>query len=172
MNKNLDLYVATYANAEDAKRDLQMLQNDLSDDFKVTGAIAMSRDKNGKVSVVADAKQTATGARVGAGAGLVVGLFSPPLLGATAIGAGIGSVLGQLTKKYEEKKLGVELGEYFPPDSSAVAVVMDDKYRDRVQASLKHAKKRINKAVDSGDYESLWKALEKSGDEISGALES
>jgi hypothetical protein len=49
------------------------------------------------------------------------------LLAATAIGAGIGALLGHLTKKHEEKELGAELDEYFPPSSSAVVGIVDDK---------------------------------------------
>ena len=105
------------------------------------------------------------------GVGLVVGLFAPPLLAATAIGAGIGALLGHLTKKHAENELGVELEEYLPPDSSAVVVVVDDVYLDRVEAALAKAIKRISKAVDSGDYDKLSKALENSEDQVSRAVE-
>ena len=55
---------------------------------------------------------------LGGTAGLVVGLFAPPLLAATAVGAGIGAVAGHLSKRHAEKKMGVELEEYLPPGSS------------------------------------------------------
>jgi uncharacterized membrane protein len=109
---------------------------------------------------------------MGGGVGLVVGLFAPPLLAATAIGAGIGAVLGHFTKKHEEKELGVELDEYFPADSSAVVVVIDNKYLDRVAAALGKADKRINKAIDADDYDKLQKALSKSADEVGDAVDS
>ena len=109
---------------------------------------------------------------LGGGVGLVVGLFAPPLLASTAIGAGIGAVLGHLTKRHAEKELGVELGEYFPPDSSAVVVIVDDRYLDRVEKALTKATKRIDKAIDSGDYDKLQKALAKSTDQVDDALDS
>jgi hypothetical protein len=37
---------------------------------------------------------------------------------------------------------------------------------------LTRADKRVSKAIDSGDYDKLQKALEKSGDEISDAVDS
>jgi uncharacterized membrane protein len=133
----------------------------------------MSRDANGKVDVLERGDgTTAAGAVMGGGVGVVVGLFAPPLLAATAIGAGIGAVLGHLTKRHEEKKLGVELDEYFPPDSSAVVVVIDDRYLDRVASALTKADKRVDKAIDSGDYDKLQKALEKSEREIGDAVDS
>lgn len=113
----------------------------------------MNRDADGQVDVKehGDA-HTAGGAVLGGTAGLVVGLFAPPLLAATAIGAGIGAVLGHLRKRHDEKQLGVGLEEYLPPGSSAVAAVVDDIYADKVEKALVKSDKRINKAIDSGDY--------------------
>ena len=115
---------------------------------------------------------TGSGAVIGGSLGFVVGLFAPPLLAATAIGAGIGAVLGHFTKKHEEKELGVELDEYFPANSSAVVAVVDDVYLDRLQAVLGKAGKRVSKAIDRDDYDKLVKAVSKSADQIDDALES
>jgi len=172
-DKNLTLYVATYDDAASAQGDYYALKDNLDDDFSVEGAVVMSRDITGKVDVLEKGDgNTAGGAAIGGGIGLVVGLFAPPLLAATAIGAGIGAVLGHFEKKYEEKELGVELGEYFPPDSSAVAVVFDDTYLDQVEAALGKSVKSISKAIDSGDYDKLIKSLEDSDDRMEDAIES
>jgi uncharacterized membrane protein len=103
---------------------------------------------------------------------LVVGLFAPPLLAATAVGAGIGAVVGKLTKRHEEKELGVELEEYLPPGSSAVVAVVDDRWADKVEGALVNSDKRINKAIDAGDYDELQKAMAKSDAEVSNAVTS
>jgi Protein of unknown function (DUF1269) len=65
---------------------------------------------------------------VGAVAGFVVGLFAPPLLAATAIGAGIGAAAGGISKHHEEKKAGDELqaDDWLPVNSSAIVAVVDD----------------------------------------------
>ena len=89
---------------------------------------------------------------------------------ATAVGAGIGAVAGRLSKRHAEKKMGVELEEYLPPGSSAVVAVVDDEWADKVEAALVGSDKRINKAIDSGDYDELQKAFAKSSDEVSGAI--
>ena len=109
---------------------------------------------------------------LGGTAGLVVGLFAPPLLAATAVGAGIGAVVGKLKKKHEEKQLGVEMEEYLPPGSSAVVAVVDDVYADKVEAALVNSDKRINKAIDKDDYDELQKALAQSSDEVTKAVSS
>ncbi len=102
----------------------------------------------------------------------MVGLFAPPLLAATAVGAGIGAVVGKLTKRHEEKELGVELEEYLPPGSSAVVAVVDDRWADQVEAALVKSDKRLNKAIDAGDYDELQKAMAKSDAEVSNAVTS
>jgi uncharacterized membrane protein len=171
---NLELYVATYADATSAKSDFDSLKAAEGDDFKVEGAVVMSRDASGDVDVLTKgvSGDTGTGAWIGGGIGLVVGLFAPPLLISTAIGAGIGALLGHLTKKHEEKELGVELDEYFPPNSSAVVVVVDNKYLDRVQSALANSTKRVNKAISKDDYDKLQKAVSKSDSEIDKAVDS
>ena len=170
---NLALYVAAYSDASAAEQDFEALKAAEGPDLDVLGAVVMSRDGDGKVDVLEHSAAAETGgAVIGGGIGLVVGLFAPPLLAATAIGAGLGALVGHLSEKHEAKKLGAELDEYFPPNSSAVVVVIDNKYLDRVEGALTKADKRISKAIDSDDYEKLQKAVSKSADEISDAADS
>ncbi len=170
---NLALYVASYSDARSAQADFESLKSAEGDNFKIEGAVVMSRDANGDVDVLSKGVSDATGAGawIGGGIGLVVGLFAPPLLLTTGIGAGIGALLGHLTKKHEEKELGVELDEYFPPNSSAVVVVVDNRYLDRVQSALVKSDKQVSKAISKDDYADLQKALQKSDDEVTKAVD-
>ena len=140
----------------------------------MVGAVVASRDAAGEVTVDEHgaASPVGGGAELGAAGGLAVGLFAPPLLLATAIGAGIGAGIGGLKKRHEEKELGVDIEEYLPPGSSAVIVVVDDTYLDRVDRALAKSSKKINKAVDSGDYEKLTKELDEAEKRVSGAVDS
>ena len=171
---NLTLVVGTYADAKTAAEDFATLKSGQdAGEYNVVGAVVMNRDASGKVDVKEHGdKNVAGGATLGGAAGLVVGLFAPPLLAATAIGAGIGAAIGALTKRHEEKKLGVDVDEYLPPGSSAVVAVVDDQWADKVQSALGKSDKRINKAIDSGDYNDLKKAISKSSDEVSDAITS
>jgi uncharacterized membrane protein len=81
-------------------------------------------------------------------------------------------VVGALKKRHEEKELGVDVDEYLPPGSSAVVAVVDDKWADKVERALEAAEKRITKAIDSGDYDKLQEAIEKSVNDVSDAAES
>ena len=171
---NLVLVVGSYAASGAAAEDFKTLKaGQDAGEYQVVGAVVLDRDASGKVDVQehSDA-HVAGGAVVGGTAGLVIGLFAPPLLAATAVGAGIGAVVGKLKKKHEEKQLGVEVEEYLPPGSSAVVAVVDDVYADKVEAALAKSDKRINKAIDKGDYDELQKAIAESSDDVTKAVTS
>ena len=173
-SENLALVVGAYADAGAAADDFATLKSGQdAGEYQVVGAVVMNRDASGKVEVKEhDDVNVGGGAVLGGATGLVVGLFAPPLLAATAIGAGIGAGIGALKKRHEEKQLGVDVEEYLPPGSSAVVAVVDDQWADKVENALVKSDKRINKAIDSGDYEELQKAISKSADEVSGEINS
>src|SRR4249919_2268369 len=105
-DKNLMLYVASYDDADAAGADFKALKDAQRDeDFLVVGAVVASRNDAGEVTVDEHgvASPVGGGTTIGAGAGLVVGLFAPPLLLATAVGAGIGAAISELKKRHEEK---------------------------------------------------------------------
>jgi uncharacterized membrane protein len=171
---NLVLCVASYSEASAARKGLEALKGaEESGDFKVVGSVVIDRDAEGKVHVK-ESGHAEVGGGVGLGAigGLVVGLFAPPLLLSTALGAGIGASIGALVKRHEEKELGVDLEQYLPANSSAVVAVVDDRYLDRVDRALADATAKVNKAIDSGDYEKLEKALSDAADKVASAAES
>lgn len=174
-NENLILYVASYDDATAAEADFKALKEaQRTEDFAVVGAVVASRDAAGEVTVDEHgvASPVGGGAVLGAGAGIVVGLFAPPLLLATALGAGIGAGIGELRKRHEEKDLGVDVEEYLPPGTSAIIVVADDTYADRIDRALEKSVKKVNKAVEKGDYEKLEKELEDADKRITDAVDS
>ncbi|WP_194396074.1 DUF1269 domain-containing protein [Microbacterium atlanticum] len=166
--QNLALVVGSYDDASAASDDYQALRSGQdSGGYEVIGAVVLVRDKDGKVEVKEHGdKSVGHGAAWGAGAGVVVGLFAPPLLAATAVGAGIGAILGKIKKNREEKKLGVDVDEYLAPGTSALVAVVDDRWADNVEKALIRADKRISKAIDADDYEKLRKAIEESADDV------
>ncbi len=171
--ENLALFAATYDDAAAAESDYKALKAAEGADLVILGSVVLSRGADGNVSVSeSEGGQIAIGGTIGATAGLIVGLFAPPLLLSTAIGAGIGAIVGEFTKKHEEKEIGVELDEYLPVDSSAIVVVVDNRYLDGIDHALTKADKKVNKAIDSGDYEKLQKAIADATDDVSDAVDS
>ena len=173
MDPNLILYVASYADTDSAEADLKSLKDAQDKDFAIVGAVVMTRDADGKVEVKEHgATPVSGGVLLGGAAGIAVGLFAPPLLLATAAGAAIGAGIGELVKRHEEKELGVDMEEYLAPGTSAVVVVADDLYADRIDKALAKSDKKINKAIDSGDYDKLNKALSDAGYDMTKAVDS
>jgi uncharacterized membrane protein len=174
-NQNLQLYVASYDDPAAAEADFKSLKKaQAEEDFAVVGAVVASRNDAGEVTVDEHgaASPVAGAATLGGVGGLVVGLFAPPLLLATAVGAGIGAGIGALKKRHEQKEMGVDLEEYLPPGSSAVIVLADDMYLDRIDKALDKSSKKISKAVDSGDVDKLTKALDDADKSVSKAVDS
>ena len=74
----------------------------------IVGLVVVSKDLEGKVQVDEEDHAVRKGAAALGGAGFVVGLFAPPLLAATAIGAALGAgvgkaVQGKVTAGIEEQ---------------------------------------------------------------------
>jgi uncharacterized membrane protein len=170
---NLLLYVATYDAVDAAADDYRALKTAEEADLEVVSSVVMHRDDDGRVTVDEHGTgQVASGAWIGGAAGLVLGLFAPPLLAATAVGAGVGAIAGKLAKKHEEKQMGLELEEYLPKGSSAIVAVIDDRYLDRIDTALGNAEKKINRAIDRDDYQELEKAIKEGGDKVAKAIAS
>src|SRR3954447_11732926 len=106
--ENLVLVVGSYDDTASASADYKDLRSGQdAGGYEIVGAVVLDRDKDGKVQVKEHGgKSVGHGAALGAGAGVVVGLFAPPLLAATAVGAGIGAIIGKIKKGREEKQLG------------------------------------------------------------------
>ena len=141
----------------------------------VVASVVLSRDTQGSVKVAEHGGgQVAAGATLGGVAGLVVGLFAPPLLGAIAVGAVAGGVAGEIAKHHDQKKIAssVDEADWLPPNSSAIVAVVDDQYLDRVEAAVEHATKKVNKAIDKGDYDAVVKAVNKGGEKVVDAVDS
>ena len=162
----MSLLVAAYGNdAAAAGEDFAAIKE--LDDTAVVAAVVLQRDSAGDVEVVEHGGGlVAAGTTVGAVAGFVVGLFAPPLLLATAVGAGIGAGVGAIKKRHEEKAIGVDAEQWLPVGSSAIAAVIDDLYLDRVDKAVTKATKKVTKAIDSGDYDAVVKAVNEGDDKV------
>ena len=169
---NYTLLVAAYGDdATAAAQDFKAIK-DLGDTAIVAGVV-LSRDASGEVTVKEHGgRLVGGGTAMGAVAGFVVGLFAPPLLAATVVGAGIGAGVGALVKRHEEKEIGVDAEEWLPAGSSAIVAVVDDLYLDRVEAAATKAAKKVSKAVDKGDLDAVVKAVNEGDEKILKATES
>jgi len=170
--RNLILYVASYGDdVAGAASDFAAIK--ALGDTAVVAAVVLERDAAGEVTVKEHGGGlVAGGTAAGAVGGFVVGLFAPPLLAATVIGAGIGAAAGAIAKHHEEKEIGLDAQEWLPAGSSAIVAVVDDLYLDRVDKAVTKAVKKVDKAIDKGDYDKVVKALDEGGQKVVDAVES
>lgn len=169
---NYTLLVAAYGDDPTAAaEDFKTLKG--LGDAAVVAAVVLSRDSSGEINVKEHGgRVVGGGTAVGAVAGFVVGLFAPPLLLTTVVGAGIGAGVGAIVKRHEEKEIGVDADEWLPAGSSAIVAVVDDLYLDRVDKAVEKASKKISKAIDKGDYDAVVKAVNEGDEKIFKAAES
>ena len=100
-DESLDVLIAVYLIPDLAKQDFDGLV-ELVEDKTVSsdGVVLVSKDAEGEVHVEETGDHLGRkGVKVGGGVGLVVGLFAPPLLAATVVGAAAGGLAGQVRQE-------------------------------------------------------------------------
>src|SRR5206468_8872129 len=136
-----DVLIAVYMFEDLAKKDFDAVLK-LAEDKTITveGVVLVQKDDQGEVSVTETGDHLGRrGAKLGGGAGLVVGLFAPPLLAATVVGAAAGGVLGKFAQHRLTSGIGEKLDAALPPGSAGLIVVYDSSGSDVVAAALVNA---------------------------------
>jgi uncharacterized membrane protein len=136
-----DVLIAAYMFEDLAKRDFEALLK-LAEEKTITveGVVLVQKDAQGEVTVTETGDHLGKkGAKLGGGVGLVAGLFAPPLLAATAVGAAAGGVMGKFAKHRLESGIGDKMDTALPPGSGGVIAVYDKGGHDAVAAALENA---------------------------------
>ncbi len=163
-----DVLVAGYRDLTTARQDFDALVEKVKGkEVEVQGVILVTRAEDGTPSVVLTGDHLGrTGARWGAGIGLVVGLFAPPLLATVAAGAALGGVTGKFGASRVRREMESRIGENLPPGSAGVIAVFDERERLGVERALAQA---LVRSVVQGEEEGLG-ALKESLAEAMGKL--
>ena len=92
------------------------------------GVILVQKDPDGKVQVARTRRSSwPQGPGLGrGGVGLVVGLFSPPMLASIVVGRAADGLIGTYVKHRMDSGLKSGLGDKLQPDTAAVIAVVDD----------------------------------------------
>ena len=114
-----DVLIAAYLFEDLAKKDFDAVMK-LAEDKTITveGVVLVQKDSDGEVHVTETGDHLGRrGLKIGGGVGLAVGLFAPPLLAATAVGAAAGAVTGRFAKHRLESGIGEKMDAALPPGS-------------------------------------------------------
>ena len=112
------------------------------------GAVVVSKDMEGNLSIEQSDHAVAEGAAGLGGVGFVVGLFAPPLLAATAIGAAIGAVGGKALHKKIGSQIEKSAGETIPIGGAGLIVAYPRSAAETVEPAVTRA---IQKAVGEAE---------------------
>jgi uncharacterized membrane protein len=146
----VDLYIATYPNADAARDDWDSIKQLAKDDvIKVDGLVLVSRRADGKIHVDDDFHETRKGAAWGAVGGAVVGLIFPPaLLASAAVGAGIGAGAGALVSHGQKEQIKEDVDATLPLNSSGIVAIFEEQWADDVDKAVSSASKVTKEKVD------------------------
>ena len=99
------------------------------------------------------------GAEWGGGVGLLVGLFAPPLLAATAVGAAAGALVGKFAKNKIVDGLGGGLGQNLKPGMAAILAIVREEDRLPAEQALADSPAKSVAVMDEGGAKGLKAAL-------------
>src|SRR6266480_286420 len=156
-----DVVIAAYLFEDLAKQDFDAVVK-LAEDKAITveGVVLVQKDADGEMSVTETGDHLGRkGLKMGAGAGLVVGLFAPPLLAATAVGAAAGGLMGKFAKHRLESGIGKKMDDALPPGSGGVIAVYDTGGADTVDKALVNAVKKSVAQIDGMSAKKLKAGL-------------
>jgi uncharacterized membrane protein len=156
-----DVVIAAYLIPDLASDDFDgLLKLVEAKQLEVEGVALVTVDAQGEVAV----KETGDhlgrkGAKIGGGVGLAIGLLSPPLLAATAVGAAAGAVVGKFARHRVESGLGDKLGAALPPGSAGIVAIYDRTKADTVKTTLASAVRTSVAPIDGAGAKALKQAL-------------
>jgi uncharacterized membrane protein len=160
-DKHKDVLIAAYLFEDLAKQDFDaVLKLAEQKTITVEGVVLVQKDADGEVHIAETGDHLGRkGAGIGGGVGLVVGLFAPPLLAATAVGAAAGAVMGKFAKHRLESGIAEKMDTALPPGSGGVIAVYDAEGAGAVDKALANAVKKSVAQIDGTSAKELKAGL-------------
>ena len=169
-NEHLDVLIAVYLIPDLAQQDFDAYVKLVEDGKIVTDGVALVlKNAEGEVQV----KETGDhlgrkGLKIGGGVGLVVGLFAPPLLAATAVGAAVGGLAGKFARHRAQAGIGDKLDDALPPGSAGIIAVYEQSGADAVKGALSNAIRTSIAQIDKASAKELKEGLAEAGAGLAG----
>jgi len=144
------VYVASYANLDDAKADYAAVKQLHRDGvIGVYDAAVVSKDASGHVKVHGTEKPTEYGALSGLAVGALVGIFFPPyLVWELAAGAVLGTLIGHFWAGMPFADLK-HIGDTLQANTATLIVIGKSKLREALTKAVKHAVKDFEKELST-----------------------
>lgn len=160
---HLDVLIAVYLVPDLAQQDFDAYVQLIEDETIETEGVALVRkDADGEVHVDETGDHMGRkGAKVGGGLGLVVGLFAPPLLAATAVGAAVGGVAGKFARHRVESGISETMDDALPAGSAGLITIYEHAGAKAVEKALANAIMKSTAQIDKVAAKELKEGLEE-----------
>jgi len=155
-NEHTDVLIAGYLSRDAALEDYRSV---LACGARLWGAVVVSKGLDGEVSIEQKEHMVEEAAGGLAGVGFVVGLFAPPLLAATAIGAAVGAVGGEALHKKSGSKIEEAAGETIPIGGAGLIVAYKRDDAAVVEPAVTRAIQKVVGEADGRHVAALKAAL-------------
>ncbi len=142
--ETIDVLMAGYLSKDAAQEDHDAVKATGTD---LIGLIIIDKDLAGNVSIDEEDHAVRTGAKKLGGVGFVVGLFAPPLLAATAVGAVVGAGAGKVAHNKIEASIKEGAQDSIPIGGAALIVAYHPASAAAIEAAVKRA---IQRGVGEG----------------------
>ena len=154
--QTIDVLIGGYLSKEAAQEDYEAV---LNCDARIEGAVVVSKDLEGNLSVEQSDRMVEKGAAGLASVGFVVGLFAPPLLAATAIGAALGAVGGKMLHEKTGSKIEESAGETIPIGGAGLIVAYQQEAAETVEPAVTRAIEKVVGQAEGSHVHALKGAL-------------
>ena len=170
-NEQLDILIAVYLVPDLAQQDFDAYAKLAGEGEIVTDGVALVvKDAEGEVHVQETGDHLGRkGVKAGAGGGLVIGLFAPPLLAATVVGGAVGGLAGKFARHRVQAGIGDKLDDALPPGSAGVIAIYDHAQSELVDKTLANAIRKSTAQIDKGSAKELKEGLAEAGKGLAGA---
>ena len=161
--KDLDVVIAVFPGPDSAGQAFgEFLSLAEAGTVRTEGAVLVTRNDEGQVQVQEAGDHAGRkGAAIGGGVGLVIGLFSPPLLAATVIGAAGGALAGKFAKKRVTHGIAEKMDQALPPGAAGIIAIYDHAHAADVNRALPGAVTKSVAGIDKASARELKTGLEQ-----------
>ena len=169
MGDSVDVIMAAYPSTGPAQHDFDALMQLVKDKtVAAEGVILVCRDAGGQVSVTHTGDHLGRkGLGWGGGVGLVVGLFSPPLLASVVVGGAVGGLAGKFAKHKVNSGIEQGLGDKLQPGTAAIIAMVDGDDRLAAEQALAGSMAKSAAPMDKTGVRGLKDALAEAAGKFS-----
>ncbi len=169
MGDTFDVIMAAYQSVGPAQRDFDALVELVKGkQVRTEGVILAVHDADGQVKVSQTGDHLGRkGLGWGGGVGVLVGLFSPPLLASVVVGGAAGGLIGRFAEHKVASGIEKGLGDKLAPGTAVIIAMVDDDDRLAAERALAGSLAKSVAAMDKKGVRGLKDALAQAAGKFS-----